>query len=117
MAVEPVDWEGLSENCAGDEGLILEVVELFEREEPMLLEAVKEAVRAADAEGIKRTAHRLKGALVSLSATAAVEHARDLERAGADHSLAGTDEMATRLSSELDKVMVYLRARRSAAAA
>lgn len=77
-----IDWVALRENCAGDEGLVNEVIELFRQESDALLGDVRTAVAAKDANQVKRTAHRLKGALVSLAARPAVDAARALEVAG-----------------------------------
>lgn len=109
--MEPIDWKALSENCAGDEGLVNEVVVLFRREAPSLLGDVQAAVRANDAPAIKRSAHRLKGALLSLAAKGATELAKELEQAGTANELSKAATLSARLEEELRRVLTSLEAR------
>ena len=44
--MEPLDWTSLRENCAGDESLVNEVLELFRREVDGLMRDVRVAVEA-----------------------------------------------------------------------
>ncbi|MFT3709609.1 MAG: Hpt domain-containing protein [Archangium sp.] len=103
--MEPLDWNALRENCAGDESLVNEVLELFRQEAEALLADVRVAVAAQDALTIKRTAHRLKGALVSLGARPSVDAARALEMAGTSGDLAGCSALFTKLEHELGRLM------------
>ena len=80
--MEPLDWNALRENCAGDEGLVNEVLDLFRGEADGLVRDVGKAITEGDALAVKRAAHRLKGALVSLGAKPATEGARALEVCG-----------------------------------
>lgn len=102
---EPLDWNALRENCAGDEALVNEVLELFRQEAEALIADVRVAVKAGDALTIKRSAHRLKGALVSLGARPSVEAARALEIAGTSGDVAGCKALFDRLESELARLM------------
>jgi HPt (histidine-containing phosphotransfer) domain-containing protein len=103
-----IDWNTLRENCAGDESLVNEVLALFQGEAGAMLADIGAAVKAQDALAIKRTAHRLKGALVSLAAAPATEAARALELAGAAGAL---DEAAThypKLEQEMQRLLQAL---------
>ncbi len=103
--MEPLDWTSLRENCAGDESLVLEVLELFRREAEGLVGDVRVAVEQRDAIAIKRTAHRLKGALVSLGARPSVEAARLLEVTGASRELTGADQGMAQLDFEMQRLL------------
>lgn len=103
--MEPLDWNSLRENCAGDEGLVNEVLELFRREVDGLVGDVRAAVELRDAMAIKRTAHRLKGALVSLGARPSVEAARALEISGGSRELVDADESMAQLDYELRRLL------------
>lgn len=103
--MEPLDWTALRENCAGDEGLIAEVLELFRNESGGMLADIAAAVTAGEAVAIRRTAHRLKGALVSLAARPATDAAKALELAGADGDLAAAREHYALLERELGLVI------------
>lgn len=113
--MEPIDWSALRENCAGDDTLVAEVVELFQQEAPALLSDVHEAVAQHEPGGIKRTAHRLKGALVSLAAQPSVNAARELEQMGSANDLAHVDESLAKLEAEMAKLLVVLRSAARAA--
>lgn len=103
--MEPLDWNSLRENCAGDESLVNEVLELFRREADELMNDVRIAVGQRDPQAIKRTAHRLKGALVSLAAKPSVDAARGLEMYGATRDLEGVDAALAQLDTELRRLI------------
>jgi HPt (histidine-containing phosphotransfer) domain-containing protein len=109
--MDAIDWSSLNDNCAGDEGLVQEVLELFAREEPALREGVRLAVVAKDAHALKRSAHRLKGALVSLAAPGSVSLAQELEACGAAGRVQGVDQVFAALEAELDRVRQALSGR------
>jgi two-component system, sensor histidine kinase and response regulator len=113
--MEPIEWSALSDNCAGDDSLIKEVLDLFQVEAPALLADVHAAVAKGDALAIKRTAHRLKGALVSLAAEPSTAAARDLERMGTEGAIAGAAEALARLDTEMARLLEVLGARARAA--
>lgn len=112
--MEPLDWDALRENCAGDESLVNEVLDLFRNEADALLADVKAAATAGDAVAVKRTAHRLKGALVSLGARPSVEAARALELAGSNGDLATVDALYATLEHELSRLLVAIAPARAA---
>jgi two-component system, sensor histidine kinase and response regulator len=111
--VDVIDWQALKENCAGDDALVNELVELFRKEGPALLADVKTAVGSQEALAIKRTAHRLKGALVSLAAPQATVLARDLELAGSQNDLSKVPPLQTDLEREMAKLLGVLQQRSS----
>jgi len=111
--VDVIDWDALKENCAGDDGLVAEIIELFRKEGPMLLADVKSAVGSREALAIKRSAHRLKGALVSLGAHSATSLAKDLELAGSSNDLSRVPELNTQLEVEMSKLMTVLQTHRA----
>jgi HPt (histidine-containing phosphotransfer) domain-containing protein len=111
--MDVIDWQALKENCAGDDALVNEIVELFRKEGPVLLADVKKAVGSNEAIAIKRTAHRLKGALVSLAAPQATSLARDLELAGAQNDLSKVTQLEDELEREMAKLLGVLQQRAS----
>lgn len=109
--MEVIDWNSLKENCAGDDALVNEILELFRKEGPALLADVQRAVVSGDGLAIKRTAHRLKGALVSLAAHPATAVAKELEHAGAQNELARVADLQKQLDAEMARLMGALSAR------
>ncbi len=106
--MEPLDWNALRENCAGDESLVTEVLELFRKESDGLLSDVRTAVQTKDALAVKRSAHRLKGALVSLGAMPSVEASRLLEKAGGDNDTGKFEPVFATLESEMARLMTAI---------
>ncbi len=103
--MEPLDWNALRENCAGDESLVQEVLELFRNESAGLLGDVRQAVAAKEPVAVRKTAHRLKGALVSLGAAPSVAAAKDLEHQGSVGEVAKFDETFALLEKEMARLM------------
>lgn len=111
--MDVIDWAALKENCAGDETLVKEILELFQREGPMLLAEVRSAVGSRESIAIKRSAHRLKGALVSLAAVPATSLARELEQAGQENDLDRVPTLQRRLEAEMERLLATLQHRPS----
>ncbi|MDP1827301.1 MAG: Hpt domain-containing protein [Archangium sp.] len=103
--MEPLDWGALRENCAGDESLVNEVLDLFRGEAGALLSDVGKAIDAGDAVAVKRAAHRLKGALVSLGARPSTERARALEACGGAGELATAPDLYAQLETEMARLL------------
>lgn len=103
--MEPLDWGSLRENCAGDESLVNEVLDLFRGEAGVLLADVGKAIDAGDPVAVKRAAHRLKGALVSLGAKPSTEGARALEVCGGTGDLSGAPALYAQLETEMARLL------------
>ena len=86
------DRARLLANSGGDEDLLREVVGVFLREAPRLRREIESVLERADAGGLERAAHALKGMMSLVSGEEAVApvcaleeraHAGDLERSRA----------------------------------
>jgi CheY-like chemotaxis protein len=66
-----LDASTLLAACGEDAELLAEMVQLFRQEAPALLAQVEAALRAADAEQLGKSAHKLRGLVSTFSATAA----------------------------------------------
>jgi signal transduction histidine kinase/DNA-binding response OmpR family regulator len=64
---------------AGAPSVLARVIGLYEREAPALLAAMREAVAAGEADGLRRAAHKLKSTSAVLGATRLTELCRALE--------------------------------------
>lgn len=113
--MEPINWAALKDNCVDDDALVKEVLELFRAEAPALLGDVRTAVGNGDAAAVKRSAHRLKGALLSLVAEPSATAARDLEHMGSANSLSQSAEVLARLEAEMARLIAALGAKAQAA--
>jgi len=95
----------LMHRLGGDVDLLTDVVRLFLDDCPKRLAAIKNAVDLRDAELIRTTAHALKGAAGTLSATRVYEAAQTLERLGTDGRLEPAEAAWRTLSTEAANLM------------
>jgi HPt (histidine-containing phosphotransfer) domain-containing protein len=103
--MEPLNWDTLRQNCGGDEALVKEVLGLFRAEAEGLLRDVENAVASADSQALKRTAHRLKGALVSLAAGPTTDCARALEVCGGSGPIDQAPALFAQLKLEMSRLL------------
>jgi signal transduction histidine kinase/CheY-like chemotaxis protein len=83
----PLDREGLLEIVGGMPRIARELVRLYRQNGPELMEKIRKAVEAADARGLKESAHALKGMSLNLSAGPVAEASLRLERLGRSEDL------------------------------
>jgi PAS domain S-box-containing protein len=105
-AVAPYDRDELMDRLAGDADLLGMLVGVFRRDAAGMLVALEQAVAAKDNAAVERAAHKLKGALLNLSARPAAEAAALLEELGRRGEEAGRDGAVARLAEamrELDR--------------
>jgi signal transduction histidine kinase/DNA-binding response OmpR family regulator len=95
----------LMDRLGSDADLFGEVVRLFLDDCPQRLAAIKAAVDARDAEGIRTTSHALRGAAGTLSAVAVAEAAHVLERLGGEGRLDAADAAWRELAKEAASLM------------
>lgn len=106
MATAPavIEWERAVAQLGGDEGVILELAELFVAECPRLTAAIREAIDSGNAADLRLHAHTLKGSAGVFLAQAAGTAAQRLEQMGLDGNLDGAEEAMTALATELDRL-------------
>ena len=102
--METLDRELLLRNVDGDAELLREIVDLFFESSEEIVQTLQNAISGADAEGVNRTAHQLKGALANVGACAAADVAGRLERLGRNGTLQGAGDAMTSLESELARL-------------
>jgi signal transduction histidine kinase/CheY-like chemotaxis protein/ligand-binding sensor domain-containing protein/HPt (histidine-containing phosphotransfer) domain-containing protein len=105
-----LDGDALLKAVDGDMGLLGELTALFLAEGPRLLREARAAVARADAEGLARAAHALKGMLANLAAGPAAARAQRLEAQGRRGDLAGADAALGQLEEESERLRVALTA-------
>jgi two-component system sensor histidine kinase/response regulator len=106
---QAVNWEAALEHVGGDVRLLRELLALFLEECPRWLAELERHLAASNAEGVQRTAHKFKGALLNFGAEAAGTSAASIETAGRARTLAGVDTMMASLRSELDRMLPDVR--------
>lgn len=112
--MEPLDWASLKENCAGEESLVAEILDIFRNESTSLMQAIRTAVQAADPAAVARAAHCLKGALVSLGAKPSMEVARAMELAGNAGDVSNAPANFAQLEKEMERLLAVIAVARAA---
>lgn len=103
---DPAPWSKSQalDRVGGDEELLQELCQIFISEYPKLLEKVREAIVAGNAEGVQRAAHSLKGEVSYLGAPNATETARLLEDMGRAKDLSRAPETLISLEQALSSL-------------
>ena len=84
-----------------DWNFLAEVFEMFRSDYPNMLDGLRRAVAAGDADGVKRAAHALKGMVGNFQAKAAAAAAFDLEKMGRNGLLDGAEAACETLAREI----------------
>jgi two-component system sensor histidine kinase/response regulator len=108
-AVASLDRAAMMHRLGGDLELFADVTSLFLEDCPVHVAAIKAAIDARDADGLRTASHALKGVAANLSAAGLFEAAQILERLGAESRLAPAEAAWRRLSEEAAGVMNTLR--------
>ena len=80
-----VDWPTALSIAGGDPELLRDISAAFLEECPQRLDEIDRAIHQADAAGLRRAAHTLKGAVAMFGVSSAFDHAQTLE----EHAQAG----------------------------
>ncbi len=112
-ATAPLDeavWESLRElQEAGEpDDLLGELIDLFLTDTPNVCQAVREAIAAGDADGLRRAAHSGKGSSANLGALPLSDLFRELEDLGRSGTTVGGSELMPRVDAELGRVACAL---------
>jgi CheY-like chemotaxis protein len=88
----------------GEPDIVQELAEAFQLETPPLLEALRQAVSEEQPEPLRRAAHNLKGSSQNLGARTMAALSAELETLGKHGTVAGAEELVTRLEQEYQRV-------------
>ncbi len=108
----PVDDERLTllrQMNPADESLLPRLVEAFVGEVPGVLDEIRAAVDVGDDESLRRGAHQIKGAALTLGATTVGTVSAEIEEVAARGG-EGAPDLVRQLSTELDRAAEALRA-------
>ncbi len=106
----PFDLDGSLALLDGDRAFLAELAGAFLDDLPRLLGAVEAAVSAADPDGVRRTAHALKGAVRVFAAPGPAALAEALENAGRDGDADGIARLWPRLRDAAAELRAALEA-------
>lgn len=97
----------------GADNLLLKVIASYLDSSAALLQRIREAVEAADADALHRAAHTLKTPSAALGALGVSELCRELETMGRSGTLEGARALLARLEGEYGKVRAALERHRA----
>jgi signal transduction histidine kinase/CheY-like chemotaxis protein/HPt (histidine-containing phosphotransfer) domain-containing protein len=101
---EAVDEKRLRERVDGDEQLLQELIDLFQKDCSNWLEKIRDAIAAENPRALEMAAHALKGAVGTFAAESALEAAVRLETIGRDNNLQEAEPAYRSLEAEIDRV-------------
>jgi two-component system, sensor histidine kinase and response regulator len=107
---EAFDRDEALERVGGDARLLRELADMFLAEAPRWARELGAAVTEGDAEGVRRLAHTVKGAVGTFGARQAMELARRLEQLAKKGELAGAEQAWAELREALWRLQEALRA-------
>ncbi len=99
-------------NEDGEPDILTELIDLFLRDTPPRLVALKDAIKEGDAQAISQTAHTLKGSSASLGATRLAALNAELEKKAAHGSLEEASGVLAQLDNEFERVRHVLESKR-----
>jgi HPt (histidine-containing phosphotransfer) domain-containing protein len=85
------------------------MIELFMEHGPKDLADTQAALEAANAAGVARSSHRLKGAILQFCAPAALQACKELEESAKTGSLAQGGQLYATLEQEFQRLLAALR--------
>jgi TMAO reductase system sensor TorS len=94
----------------GAADLLAKVIDIYLRETPALLQALREAARRGDVVGLRRAAHSLKSGSANLGAGCLAELCREMEAAALSGDLARAPQQVAAIETEYGKVWPALAA-------
>ncbi|MBT6494474.1 MAG: response regulator, partial [Planctomycetaceae bacterium] len=100
---EAIDWSVAMESVQGDEELLRVVAKAFLVERKEQQRELGASIESGDADGVRRTAHLLKGVSSTFGAHAAMARAEELEAKGRSNNLDGAPELFTSLCDAIDR--------------
>jgi CheY-like chemotaxis protein/anti-sigma regulatory factor (Ser/Thr protein kinase) len=111
VSAAPADTAGFAaaSPLTGQRGLQRIVVKAFLEEAPGLVHALRQAIAARDARGVRLTAHTLKGSLRYFGDTPAGDRSAELEEAGKSGNLDHADNIWESLEEDLEKLIAVLK--------
>ena len=101
---EVFDSSGALNRAGHDPELLAELIEIFLEDCPRRMAEIQEAIGLSDAQGLERSAHKLKGAAAVFEARSVVELAEQLETLGRQADIRSAQEVLSILDREIDEL-------------
>jgi CheY-like chemotaxis protein len=108
-ARDPVDWADALEAAGGDRKLLQLVIDTFFEESATMRQQIRAGLHLHDAALLRKSAHTLKGALLTVGARRASAVAFELERMGASGNLTDSENVLTTLEQQMAVLLPVLK--------
>jgi CheY-like chemotaxis protein len=105
-----LDWQGALKILENDEGLLIELVEMYFDQFPVLMAEIEEAIAGSKASDLQRAAHTLKGSANIIGGRAVAAAALRLEHIGRDAELDAAPPALRALKAKVPELEAALRA-------
>ena len=99
-----IDWADALASVGGDQNFLCDLVEVFLKETPDLLQTIIEAADSGQTEAIRAAVHPLKGSMLFLSPKAAMKTAEDVEQFATDGDLIASRKSLAELQVHFDAI-------------
>ncbi|MFB3066130.1 MAG: response regulator, partial [Planctomycetota bacterium] len=104
------DQEGALRRTGGSREVLQELVKLFLKESPRLMQSIRDAIAHSDGAELQHAAHTLKGSAGVVGAESTVDAAWTLECMGEGGDLGGVDQAWALLERQLEQLVPALTA-------
>lgn len=111
VEVAALDVPDLMRRVGNDEALLATVLSAYLRESRVILQAIHRALAGQEGDAVRRSAHKLKGALLTLGARDAARVAASIEELGARGSWTNATETVAELEREVARVNAFIELR------
>jgi len=98
-----LDWKRALDTCAGDRGLLIDVLQVFVEQIPPLLTSLHQAVRENDCDTARRAAHSIKGSVRIFGASPTANLLQQIETLAKNDTLPEVRELLNEFQTMFDE--------------
>ncbi|MEM1168080.1 MAG: response regulator [Cyanobacteria bacterium P01_H01_bin.35] len=109
IAIDKAVLEELKEMAGDDPEMVVEIINCYLEDTPILLDKITQAVEKEQAELLQKSAHTMKSSSASVGATNLSQLSKDLEYIGRGGTTEGADMILSQVKAEYERVENALR--------
>jgi PAS domain S-box-containing protein len=110
-----IDWSAAVERVGGSEETLQQIVKLFIRDCPILLDGMGRAIERCDGRALAQEAHKLKGSVGYFGCGELQDQARRLEMMGREGDLSKASELYKEIKDEIERLQPAFESRLASA--
>lgn len=112
-----IDFIAMGEHFAGDEDILVSMIENFLVQTPLLITEIANAITVGNAKDLEVSAHTLKGNVSNFFAKTILKSLQELEQMGKNNNLSEASETFQRIHQDIDQLFhelnLYIRQQRA----